>query len=279
MKTVCLYHSCDLDGQCSGAIVNHFVPGVILYGINYGEPPPWDLLTDSIVYLVDFSLQPFDQMIKLQKVCRKLIWIDHHKGVIEEAQRHSFMRVEGRRVIGRAACELCWEYFTGALHCIQPVYLLGRFDVWDHSHPDTLPFQYGIQRQNTNPTSLLWKKLFSEDQELIETIINDGKIIQDYIEKDNEKYAAARCFSTEIDGHPAIACNKGLTNSKLFDSVWDPERYDLMIAFSRSANKYWSVSMYTTRDDVDVSLIAQKYGGNGHIQAAGCQCKELPFEI
>ena len=74
----CFYHSADLDGHCSGAIVKHKYPECELIGINYGDEFPWDDLDiDDPIYMVDFSLQPFDQMIKLGKHFN-LIWIDHH---------------------------------------------------------------------------------------------------------------------------------------------------------------------------------------------------------
>jgi nanoRNase/pAp phosphatase (c-di-AMP/oligoRNAs hydrolase) len=37
--------------------------------------------------------------------------------------------------------------------------------------------------------------------------------------------------------------------------------------------------MYTERKDVDLSLIAKKYGGGGHAGACGFQCAELPFRL
>jgi len=36
-KTVCFYHSADLDGHCSGAIVRKVFPQAQLVGANYGD--------------------------------------------------------------------------------------------------------------------------------------------------------------------------------------------------------------------------------------------------
>ena len=36
----CFYHSADLDGQCSGAIVKLARPDCELVGIDYGDPFP-----------------------------------------------------------------------------------------------------------------------------------------------------------------------------------------------------------------------------------------------
>ena len=41
----------------------------------------------------------------------------------------------------------------------------------------------------------------------------------------------------------------------------------------------WTVSLYSTKSDIDVSIIAKNYGGGGHKGASGFQCKELPFKL
>ena len=64
------YHSADLDGHCSGAIVKYAHPECELIGINYGDKFPWESIgQDETVYMVDFSLQPFSDMIRLNKAC------------------------------------------------------------------------------------------------------------------------------------------------------------------------------------------------------------------
>jgi len=37
----CFYHSVDLDGHCSGAIVKRAYPDCEMIGINYGDKFPW----------------------------------------------------------------------------------------------------------------------------------------------------------------------------------------------------------------------------------------------
>ena len=78
-----------------------------------------------------------------------------------------------------------------------------------------------------------------------------------------------------------ICANRGFTNSKLFDSVYDPDKHHMMVTFVRMklpAEK-WTVSMYSTREDVECGEVAVKYGGGGHKGAAGFQCDKLPFSV
>lgn len=296
MKPLCIYHSADLDGKCSAAIVRRAFEGEVeLFGWNYGDPVP--ALYGRDVIMVDVSFQPFERMIEATKQVSSLLWIDHHKSAIEEAEAAGFGNMttqNGQQVFGvwetgRAACELAWEWFFGTLQHTRPalripkaVRLLGRYDVWDHTDPETLPFQYGCRRGkwNADPAEAFWGYLLGRDGgQYVHPIISEGKLLLSYQEEQNEKMIKARGFVTEVGAMRVVACNTGLTNSQLFDSVWDPEKYDAMMTFQWTPKGFWTVSLYSTKDNVDVGKFAKHRGGGGHKGAAGFQCRLLPFEL
>ena len=107
----CFYHSADLDGHCSGALIKMAYPDCDLIGINYGDEFPWLAVnSQDQVFMVDFALQPFELMQVLAQRC-DLTWIDHHKSAIEEARDLPFFKFERHRLeIGKGACQLVWEY-------------------------------------------------------------------------------------------------------------------------------------------------------------------------
>jgi len=91
----CFYHSSDLDGHCSGAIVKHKFPEAQMHSINYDQQFPWDKVNteEDIIIMVDFSLQPFLEMAKLYtEFDDRLIWIDHHISAIEEAKNGKMVK-------------------------------------------------------------------------------------------------------------------------------------------------------------------------------------------
>lgn len=276
----CFYHSADLDGHCSGAIVKHVYPECEMHPINYGDDFPWDLIEpDEVVFMVDFSLQPFSEMLQLNEICC-LIWIDHHKSAIEE-EFNTFQSISGLRHDGKAGCELVWEYLLPDQPEPRAVHLLGRYDVWNHSDDDVLPFQMGMRMQHTWPDEIgmrLWTELFGVMSEAFCQIVAYGRILCAYQDQQNQKYAKSCAFETELDGLYLIAANAMLVNSKLFDAVWDGDKYDAMLTFGWRKGK-WTVSLYSCKEDVDVSKIAKARGGGGHAGAAGFQCEELPFEL
>lgn len=273
----CFYHSADFDGKCSGAIVRSLWDCELI-GINYGEPFPWERIErGETVVMVDFSLQPFEEMERLSSLAY-FVWIDHHKSAIEEAARRGFV-ASGAQVleIGRAGCELTWEHFMGTPPP-RGVHLLGRYDVWEyHNHPGALEFQYGLRNEReTGPENQeLWRGLF-EDEGQVEEIIRRGTLLLAYEQAQNKRYAKSCAFETELDGLRCVAVNKALTNSLLFEAVYDPGRHDAMLAFARRPGK-WTVSLYTDKPGVDVSAVCKARGGGGHAGAAGFQCEVLPF--
>jgi len=250
------------------------LPECEMIGINYGDPFPWDSIeTGETVYMVDFSL-PMDDMERLNEVCH-FIWIDHHKSAIEDAATRNFT-ASGRQSLadGIAACELTWKEFYQEDVC-RAVSLLGRYDVWDYpNHPGALEFQYGMRQFKTTPDdTAFWESIFFGD---IQDIIEQGRTLLAYEEVQNEFYAKTFSFEVEFEGLTCIAINKGLTNSLLFKTVYDPARHDAMIAFVRRPDD-WKVSLYTDKPEVDAAAICKAHGGGGHRMAAGFQCKTLPF--
>jgi oligoribonuclease NrnB/cAMP/cGMP phosphodiesterase (DHH superfamily) len=281
MTVWCFYHSADFDGKCSGAIVKKMFPDCRMHGINYGEPFPWDEIeTGDHVYMVDFGLQPFEDMERLNGMCR-LTWIDHHASAIEEAEKRGF-NCRGIRRIGDAGCELTWEFIYPNRSMPKAVHLLGRYDVWDWKDtPGALELQYGLRLYGEclPENQRLWNCLLAcaiDVDTFTDKVIERGAALVKYEELQNAAYARAAAFEVELDGLRCIAINRGLGGSLMFKSVYDPAKHDAMLAFYRNSH-HWMVSLYADKPDVDVGKVCKERGGGGHKGAAGFECKELPF--
>lgn len=302
----CFYHSADLDGHSSGAIIKYAEPKVELIGYNYGQEFPWDAIDPSeTVYMVDVSL-PIDDMMKLARMLNegggRFIWIDHHVSIIrdyealDEADRDLF---DGIRETGRAACELCWDYISVPGTKTPPaIELLGIYDSWRFT-PETERhvkcWQYGMRTyEDTRPESMpqIWKALLemSANAPLFESIIKAGETIFDYQITQNAKTCRSCAFETTLylgweqglcgPAKPlkCIAVNSNLMNSDVLKSIYDPETHDAMLCFYWSKRGFWRCSIYSDKEEVDCSLFAKSHGGGGHKGAAGFQGKFLPFE-
>ena len=98
ITTLCLYHRVDMDGKCSGAIVNYLYKhvnknsNIWFIGCNYEKDFSIDTILETFpnlkaMYIVDYSIDPNDAI----KVCSKgidVVWCDHHKTAIEKYENH-----------------------------------------------------------------------------------------------------------------------------------------------------------------------------------------------
>ena len=281
MKTdVCVYHGVDLDGYCSAAIWLRSHPNGEVIGLNYGQDVPWERLEGNRVAMVDFCLQPWPEMERLIEVADELVWIDHHKSAIESWKAAGCELIRGSRDTEKAACELVWEFYHPDELMPRGVFLLGDYDCWRHSDECTMAFQWGMRLDDWDPGSTPscmgdWKRVFSDDERLLDKVLSSGRTILQYQTQQNAKSAKAIWFPVEFDGKRWMAVNQGGINSQFWDSVWD-DTYDGKLSFVRSRN-HWTVSLYS--EIVDCSAIAKGKGGGGHVGAAGFQCVNLPFNL
>jgi len=275
----CYFHRNDLDGICSGAIVKYKYPECEMIGVDYGDDLVVNsnklietLISKETIFIVDFSFDR-DMMDYLDGFC-DLIWIDHHKTAIEKCEG---LEIEGLREVGVAGCELTWSYFYPVEEIPIAIRLLGRYDVWDNNNPhydwnnEIMPFQYGMRLKNldTNPWNT-WDLLFNSAHPVgfISDIIDHGQICLRYQKQQNEKVLRSNYFEIDFEGHKALCLNSTGFNSQVFEAIWDEEKYDIMLCFAFLGTK-WKVSLYSTKDSVDVSEIAKEHGGGGHKGAAG----------
>ena len=275
----CYYHKVDLDGKCSAAIVKRKYPNCELIGVNYPDRPDFDILKEGeTVFVVDFSFSPEDMYKLLGVTSDNLIWIDHHKSAIEKIEYTTLPDnntslscvIRGEREIGRAGCELTWEYLFSKEPMPDAVKLLGRYDVWDHKNSEVLPFQYGMRMEEWEPTSQKWRCLFENPNAYMD-YIQDGDTILAYENQQNTAYSKSMAFPVEFEGHKTWAINKALSNAKIFETIKDADKRPLWLLFN-CRDGLWKYSLYSAPNSgIDVSQIAVKYGGGGHAGAAGFQ--------
>jgi uncharacterized protein len=277
---ICLYHKGDLDGKCAGAIVREFHADTIMVGVDYEEPLPQIDYSQHRVWLLDFSY-PLELMYHLMNISRGLTWIDHHAPIIKDARANGFVNmVEGIQEVGRAGCELTWDYIMRQFSCNEPtpvaVSLLGRYDVFQHTaDPRVLPFQYGMRAYRTDPdrpdTEQFWHNLLNcgPNALMISNLVRDGITILRYLDQDNEKYVKRFSHAGEFMGIPAVLLNHPPGGSHIFEHA-DFPGCPLLVSYGKlPEHEKWLVHLYSFDPTIDCGEIAKRCGGGGHKGAAG----------
>jgi uncharacterized protein len=275
MKNVCYYHG-DADGVMSGAIVKcyldefshldeYFGEECEFIKINYGEMPKYDENLNYCV-IVDFSFDE-ETMKKLIGNSQHFIWIDHHKTAKEKLESiWNDRNIKGNRDLSKAGCILTWEYFFSKNIIPFSVKYIGDRDIWK--------FEYG---EDTKAFYEIFNLKHKEiDDELVYKLSLIAKWEEDYIEKgkiliEKRKEQVELAYSTRkesvfvFEGYKTCIINSQENISEIGEYGYN-KGYDIVLIWNIKGNK-----MYCSlrSKDVDVSKIAEKYGGGGHPNASG----------
>jgi uncharacterized protein len=290
-KTIFIYHNADFDGIFCREIAKRFLPkDTEFIGWNYGDPAP-EVPADANLYMLDISV---DGLMDHPN----LTWIDHHKSAMEK-----YGKLVGYQIDGVAACRLAWQWFlawerTHHIEATHPgelpskedfierrvteplaVRLAGEYDIWDKRDPRTDVFQFGLRSRELTEED--WDRLLRVsllEITIVESFLRDGELLQRYQQENDTSIVKHRSFMVEFEGLKFLALNTARCNSLTFASRDVPETgHDALMGFYW--NGKWNVSLYHAlhRKDLDLSLIAVKYGGGGHRGACGFNTESLPF--
>lgn len=260
---ICIYHSRDLDGWCSAAIVKKWFiennsDGIVygnpyigdksiisgkkiensltLFGWDYGDEIP-NLSSYSKVVMVDISFPP-DVMKEISKT-KSLTWIDHHISAIkanEEITNSDRPQVDGWRSPKYAACELTWMHYFSHTPCIPEfVRLLGRYDCFGHKGTEeeraVLEFQYAARASYKNVDDCYnylreWDSHdFEANDAFKSSMIDKGKAIYSYLCTEAEQDYNTR-FTVDFDGYKFACINKKRFNPINFGINYHNDRAD-----------------------------------------------------
>jgi oligoribonuclease NrnB/cAMP/cGMP phosphodiesterase (DHH superfamily) len=297
-EVICVGHAPDFDGIGSMMLmVNRFDlkpfdPAGdnkrVVWPYNYrGYEFPWDLIgTETLVYMVDVSL-PIDDMIRLDNLCR-LVVLDHHETLIRDMEERG-VTFEGIQEAGRAAIQLTWEWLYGPHEAVpQWVEYIGLWDVYDHSDPDTVYFQWGLRGVDSSLGAEVWADLLNEAfyeqpaplqdgfeslrEAVTSSIIERGIIVHDYVQQMNKQFEA-RAFEATFEGHTVLAVNGPVGGFQAVKEIFNPEKHAFVLTFTYGplgSDIGVRVGLYGgDQTGVNCGEIARRFGGGGHAGAAG----------
>jgi oligoribonuclease NrnB/cAMP/cGMP phosphodiesterase (DHH superfamily) len=283
-----------MDGKASGAIVNHYAmkhnKKIELIGVDYNERVPLEKIDNksgNTIVIVDFSLAPEDMLHLKESQNLEVIWIDHHKSSIIDSEKYGYDDLDGKRIIGQAACELAWMYFFPDEIIPKGINLLGAYDVWNYqNNSDVLPFQYGVRLYHNHPLNNgFWNPILLNDESIVQKYIQEGLVLVRYREIENKNLINTAGYLINFEHCTFLVMNRSGANALLFKdykkSLKDIDAF--MTFYYDGIHNEWRFSMFQSNlkkeDWIDILSIARKYKGGGHAGACGFSLDYLPDEF
>ncbi len=274
-RTVILYHGNCPDGFGGAyAAWKKFGDDAEYIGLFRDVPPPApESFADAHLYFIDFCY-PQEQMDSYVAHAQAVTVLDHHEGVEEVITRMP----EYRYTSEHSGAVIAWQYF----HPGTPVPLLLQYieqgDLYKFEMPESeeiLSYVY------TRPQAYLeWDMLASQLEDPLERarIIEKGASYAEH-----KRITVEQIMHTaevvEFEGYRAYlaSCSKQFTSpvGNMLSRKLPP------IALVASVHA-WGLRVSLRSDgSTDVSVLARKYGGNGHPYAAAFSLRwsdEIPWK-
>ncbi|MGG4454291.1 DHH family phosphoesterase [Brevibacillus porteri] len=291
----------DLDGE-SCAILSQIAfsnlevdsRGVTPYTVNQEVQKfmEEELTRDMYVVITDVSVSDETGSLIQKKVDdgHAFVLIDHHSTALPLATKYEWANViteeSGKKT---SATSLYYDYLINQGHLTPTgvlsdyVELVRSFDTWDWDatglvQANQLNILFYMVERDTFMQDVL-RRLRGDDVQTDQFVFNEIESILIYTEEkridefEQKKLKQLKVIPVEIDLEKPKTYQVGVVFLEQYHSTTgnflckNAEMIDFVAMLDPGKGR---ISFRTIRDDVDLSVIAQHYGGGGHPKASGC---------
>jgi oligoribonuclease NrnB/cAMP/cGMP phosphodiesterase (DHH superfamily) len=262
MTPLCIYHKNCADGFGAAWVVHRALKSnVEFFAATYGDQPP-EIKPGQAVYIVDFSY-PSNLIFEMAAIAGSITILDHHvsaKRTLMETDLPGNVNVTFD--LNHSGAMIAWNHF---FPLIPPPPLLERIedrDLWAFKFPDTKAVSAALFSYPYDFTT--WGLLFSLP---ISGLAAEGESILRKQKKDIAELLAEIQYEMIIDNYCVPVAN--------LPYIFASEAANEMCKGKPFAACYYDTgafrvfSLRSDKEGLDVSEIARKFGGGGHVHAAG----------
>jgi nanoRNase/pAp phosphatase (c-di-AMP/oligoRNAs hydrolase) len=275
-----LYHSDCLDGfGAAFALWLYYKkryahlpspPSLSFMPVKYGEAFPAEPEPGDVIYILDFSFPR--EVLELHAQDKKIVVIDHHKTAAENLRRLpsspiplSPTGIVAHFDMNKSGAVMAWEYFFPD----EPVPMLLQHiqdrDLWRFEIPGTRELTEALfYRPRTLPE---WEKLLAP--KAMEELRKEANVL--YSAKiERIQRAVKEVWNITLAGQSIPAVNATTDISEIAEALYTrfPEAPFVAVYYITGTGEI-KFSLRSHSLGVDVSEVAQQYGGGGHKHAAG----------
>lgn len=263
-KVICIYHKDCLDGFASAYIVHKYFTSIgrgndiEYFDAKYGDDRP--IVEDAQVIILDFSFKR-DILLSIAQEAEDVLILDHHITAMRDLIDLP-KNVEALFDISRCGAMIAWGKFFPRKKPPKILEYIQDYDLWELHNPDTKEVIAGL---NSYPREFhIWDSVFYKRPR---DFVSKGDAILRY-EAKIIKRIIDNVFYEKICGHLVPLVNAPLEFvNELGNILCKNKPFAVVFHYTNDAIK---VSLRSDADSgVDVSKIAEQYGGGGHEHSAG----------
>lgn len=263
-KPLVIYHGKCLDGMTAAWAVRRALGDGDYIAADHGAIPPD--VTGRDVVIVDFSYRR-ELMEGLAAKAKSILVLDHHKSAQEDLAGLDYVVFD----MARSGAGMAWDWFHPDTPRPALVEMVEDGDLWRHVLPDTREFELRLSMEVMDFSA--WDRVGDMSEGELKTYIEEGALLRRAFNKDIGTLLQDR-YPVTLHGEAGLAVNApGMFSSELgnelallsgtFGMVW------------RQVGTRLKVSL-RSNGDYDVALLAGKFGGGGHRNAAAFTVPATP---
>lgn len=264
-RPLVIYHADCLDGFCAAFMVWRclYRDGADYLPMQYGSPAP-DVAGRDVLVL-DFSF-PRAALLEMKRAAKSMRVFDHHKTAAEDCKGFDWCEFD----MAKCGARIVWDWLrrTGANHMKltnEPGFLayIEDRDLWAKKIPHADLVTTALRCRPW--TFQAWSDLANTFD--VSRLLTEGTAIQSFKDR---LIAAAVSSALEVDvaGHKVMGAN--VSSIDIISEVGHAlaqGRPFAAVYFTANGKTIWNLR--STKEGLDVSVIAKRFGGGGHRNAAG----------
>lgn len=260
MNFLCIYHKDCADGFGAALAVKQYCDSLgcpcEFFAAQYGDPAPD--VSGKDVLIVDFSYRR-ELLLSLKQSANSLKVIDHHKTAQQDLAGLDFCIFD----MSKSGAVLTWQTLFPLTQMPQLFAYIQDRDLWQWQLENSKAVSAALQ---TIPKDFeLWRR-YLDDDKIAELVIKGSAILEYQNQQIDKVPNADKIPLVNIAGYSVPCINSTHLISEIGDKIAQGHPFAALY-FERDDKRIYSLR--SARDGIDVSKIAEKFGGGGHFHAAG----------